>query len=29
MAKLYKLIGITGINWDPENAIKYQQSMSK
>ena len=29
MAKLYKLIGITGINWDPEPAIKYQQSMSK
>jgi hypothetical protein len=29
MAKLYKLIGITGINFDPEPAIKYQQSMSK
>jgi hypothetical protein len=29
MAKLEKLIGITGINWDPEPAIKYQQSMSK
>jgi hypothetical protein len=29
MAKLYKLIGITGVNFDPEPAIKYQQSMSK
>jgi hypothetical protein len=29
IAKGYKLIGITGVNWDPEPAIKYQQTMSK
>lgn len=29
MAKLYKLIGITGINIDPENAIKHIQMTTK
>ena len=29
MAKLYKLIGITGINVDPENAIKHIQMTTK